>query len=92
MNVTVLNDNAWRNKDLQVRGRDATDQNYARSRDLMRSGLGGLGKNAAYGIKDYQTAGTNQNMLNTLSARYGGLPLYDALLTQWGLDKNTKTT
>lgn len=73
MNNQVLNDFAWRNKDLNLREISDTKQNKARSEDIARQAVRGIGTNTSAAYRDYKAGKMDQNtakMISTMFANY----------------------
>lgn len=79
-NADILNRTAGFNKQLEMQGLTDTAQNKARWEDIRRSAVRDIGRNAAYGIKDYQTSGTNELFMNLLNSRYGDYERYNEMI------------
>lgn len=70
MNTSIKNDNLWRNKELSMKERSDTQQNKARSEDIARSAIRGLGTNTSAAYRDYKSGTMDKNTANMIGSMF----------------------
>jgi hypothetical protein len=68
LNAGITNQAGQYNTELAMRETIANAQNRAANRDLMSSGMSGIGKNVSSQVKDYRTGSMDQKTLNAIIA------------------------
>lgn len=69
-NAGIANQFAQYNKELNLRERSDTQQNKARSEDIARQAIRGIGTNSSAAYKDYKAGKMDKNTANVISSMF----------------------
>lgn len=88
-NTGIKNDAERYNLDLVNRGREAEQQNKARSEDIARQAVRGIGTNSSAAYKDYKAGKMDQNTATMISSMFKNYKLDMNNPTHWKWVFNT---